>query len=121
MGAEIVATARRDSFVQLNGFADTELVKLMLRLGDWALFGRVLVYNHDGDNQFVNAKILHHQNVPLDAVTVWATQSWRGCIALQATLPVKDVEPVTLECNTYKGIAEFASLFALRVDGIDPQ
>jgi hypothetical protein len=81
----------------------------------------VVIINHDGDSQNATAKILHDQNVPIDLVKVWAESHWTGCIALQATLSVKEGESVTLECNTYDGRAEFGSLFALRVDTIDAQ
>lgn len=121
MGAEVAATASKVGPISLDNFAETLVVKLKLRHGNWAIFGRVLLQNFDGDNQSVNASLIHDTTVVFDRVEVWASEHWRGVVALQATLTVQELDTVELSCSTYKGGARFGSLVAVKVDAIEVQ
>jgi hypothetical protein len=120
MGAELAVTSKRDAALILNNFVDTTMVKLRLRKGSWAIFGRVEWYNGDGDLQWWKANVIA-SGVKIDHVDMWAEDHARGIIALQATLKVAKQETVELSCNTYKGYAEYGSLLAIKVDDIEVQ
>jgi hypothetical protein len=67
MGAELAVTATSGG-VSLNNFNDTVLLKLNLRHGNWAIFGRVAVTNGDPDRQYISARLLRNVNVVIDFV-----------------------------------------------------
>ena len=106
--------------LQLNQFADVIVVKLELEKGSWVIFGRALVDNFDSDNQTIAARIIHDANVIIDEIDIFAGEKTRHCLAVQATLRSNRAETVVLVCSTYKGIAEYGSLIAFKVDDVTP-
>ena len=121
MGAELAVSTTTIGPVLLDSFNDTILVKLELRVGNWAIFGRVSVYNEDSDRQYVGAKLVRDVNVIIDSVQTYAEFLDTEVMSLQATLTVEEIETVVLYCSTHKGTAERASLMAIKVDAIQVQ
>src|SRR5687768_11217740 len=120
MGAEL-AVSTTGGGVSLNQFNETVLLKLKLRGGRWAIFGRVAVINGDSDRQSISARLLRDVNVEIDSVQSYGEFVEAEVMSLQATLTVEEIETVVLSCSTYKGIAERGSLIAIRVDAIEVQ
>jgi hypothetical protein len=120
MGADLAVTTTRGG-ISLNNFNDTVLLKMKLRAGHWAVFGRVAVTNGDPDRQYIRAALLRNVNVVIDSVQSYGDFVEAEVMALQATLSVDELETIVLSCSTYKGIAEQGSLIAIKVDAIEVQ
>src|SRR5262249_12383097 len=118
MGAELAIRGQQSGIAQLRNFADVIVVKLELEKGCWVIFGRVLVDNFDSDQQTIAARIIHDANVIIDGIEIYADEKTRACLAVQATLRSTRAETVVLVCSTYKGIAEYGSLIAFKVDDV---
>jgi len=118
MGAELAIRGQQSGIAPLNNFADVIVVKLELEKGSWVIFGRALVDNFDSDPQDIAARIIHDANVIIDGIGIHADGGTRHCLAVQATLRSNRAETVVLLCSTYKGIAEYGSLIAFKVDDV---
>src|SRR5262249_12181211 len=118
MGAELAIRGQQSGIASLHNFAEVIVVKLELEKGSWVIFGRVLVDNFDSDQQDITARIIHDANVIIDGINIYADGKTRHCLAVQATLRSNRAETVVLVCSTYKGIAEYGSLIAFKVDDI---
>jgi len=103
MGAELAIRGQQSGIASLHNFAEV---------------GRVLVDNFDSDQQDITARIIHDANVIIDGINIYADGKTRHCLAVQATLRSNRAETVVLVCSTYKGIAEYGSLIAFKVDDI---
>jgi hypothetical protein len=122
MGAR-VAVVKQGISHGLSGFSDTIVAKLKLSadhvgIGDnWVLMARVLVRNGDSDPQFVTVKLVHDANVVILEDRHFLNHNDYVCIYLQTGFKTTGApETITLECNTFQGGAENASLMALQVD-----
>jgi hypothetical protein len=122
MGAR-VAVVKQGTSHGLQGFNDTIVAKLKLSddlvgLSDnWVLMARVLVRNGDSDPQNVTVKLVHDANVVILEDTHFLNHNDYVCIYLQTGFKTTGSrETITLECSTFLGGAENASLMALQVD-----
>jgi hypothetical protein len=132
MGAELAVHNEQSLQIGLHNFADFPVTLFELDVGAWVIFGRAIVYNGDGDGQWVSAKIITTDmpaspgapgpppTVTIDHVRLYADADTRHCLAAQATLKLRDRKVVSLMCNTFKGEATFGSLIAIKVDDITP-
>ena len=121
MGAEVAVHAHQAAgTLHLSHFADVILAKLELEVGSWVIIGRAVLYNSDGDPQYLTARLIHDANVVIDNVSLYSKRETRHCLAVQATLKSRRRETVVLACNTYDGNAEFGSLIAFKVDDVIP-
>jgi hypothetical protein len=123
MGAERAAIAASPGGATLRHHNDEIVAKLELEdeKGHWILMGRVNIINADGDRQWATAKLVHDANVVITSVRGYIDFLDDWCVYLQAGFIVSGQETVTLECSTYNGAAQFASIIAFRVDSIDFQ
>jgi hypothetical protein len=117
MGAELAIRTSGGTAI-LNKFADNIVAKLHLETGSWVIFGRVFVANLDGDKQYATVRLVHDANVDLDSVVQYI-ESWdHVCYSMHGMLNVREKETITLNCNTYYGTAQDASIVAIKVDTI---
>ncbi len=121
MGGELAVSTTNRGPVALHNFNDTMLLKLELRRGNWAIFGKVCVANRDSDPQHMSAKLVRDVNVIIDFAESYGEFYRNEVMALQTTLTVEEIEIVVLSCSTYNGGAEWASLIAIKVDAIQIQ
>ena len=121
MGAEVAVHARNNANFTLLGFADVTVLEISLGRGRWVVLGRVTMINLDSDQQPATAKLVYDINATIDVYSFWPYEVFRGCVALQGVVDLKnEATVVALQCNTYKGQAEYASLVAFPVDTLDP-
>jgi hypothetical protein len=134
MGAELAVIATEDAIIAAGGgishggtgwvplrdFTDEVVVEIELSEGSWILFGRVSIYNKDGDHQGCGAKLVRDGTV-LDIVDHPIAGEARDYRTLQAGLNLREPDRVTLRCNTYNGNAWDGSIVAVKVDAIKHQ
>ena len=121
MGAEVAVHARNNANVNLLGFADVTVLEMRLGKGRWVVLGRVTMINLDSDQQPATAKIVYDIKQTIDVYSFWPYEVFRGCVALQGVADLtNEVTVIALQCNTYKGQAEYASLIAFPVDRLEP-
>jgi hypothetical protein len=104
----------------LSHFNDVIVAKLILPQGNWLITGRVVIHNGDNDWQPGVVSIVRQANVIEDIVrfdNVPATIRYLAYV--QTIINVKEEDTVTLNCNTYKGEAQFPSLIAFDVDSFE--
>jgi hypothetical protein len=117
MGAEI-AIRTSGGQALLNNFADNIVAKMHLEEGNWVIFGRVFVRNLDSDRQYATVRLVHDANIDLDTVVQYPGPGEIVCYSMHGMLTVREKETVTLNCNSYFGIAQDASVVAIKVDAI---
>jgi hypothetical protein len=124
MGAvrAVVGSSPPGALFASQHFNDEIVVKMELQGGgNWILMGRVTIYNVDGDSQIATAKLVHNANVVIrEESNVIGSDEQLG-IYVQAGLIAKDIETITLECNSYNGRIRNGSIIALKVDEIEFQ
>jgi hypothetical protein len=112
--------------VNLSGFTDTIVVTILLPSGSWAIFGKVVIVNEDGDAQNANAKLveqlgnatLDNSDIRIDGSSGSGTSSLS--VSLQGTLRVAATNRVHISCATWRGHTKDAQLVALSVDKLEP-
>jgi hypothetical protein len=106
----------------LQNFNDEIVVKLRLfgsngGYGGWLLMARVLISNIDGSSQAATAKLVHDADV-IDAVVLTLSDDDEELFYLQAGYIAHGEDVITLECNTFDGVAQYGSILAMTVDNI---
>ena len=81
----------------------------------------VKIWNYDSDFQNATGKLVHDANVVLVEDHYYLDEKGSVCLYLQVGFISNGEETVTLECSTYAGRAEMASIVALKVDDIEFQ
>lgn len=113
--------------IGLSHFNDTIVTRLALpgespdgelAAGNWVLTARVVIGNEDDSPQDATAKLVHDADVVLDSLFIRMPRIHYETFYLQAAFTAHEGDIVTLECNTYQGIAYEGSVIALRVDRI---
>lgn len=116
-GSAFVSSDANGSGLQNNN--DVVLIRLGLaELGEYVIFGRVVIRNDDGDPQGVSARSTTRDGANLvDSVNVRMPGESSQTIHLQGTARV-DAGPeiVDIRCSTFRGFASQSSLFAIHVD-----
>jgi hypothetical protein len=108
--------------VHLQHFNDQIVAKMELAdAGRWLLMARVKIWGYDSDPQNATGKLVHDANVVLVEDEYRLDEKGEICLYLQAGFVSEGEETVTLQCNTYAGRAERASIVALKVDDIEFQ
>ena len=108
--------------VHLQHFNDEIVAKMELAdEGKWLLMARVKIWNYDSDFQNATGKLVHDANVVLVEDHYYLDEKGSVCLYLQVGFISNGEETVTLECSTYAGRAEMASIVALKVDDIEFQ
>src|SRR5262249_28263810 len=120
--------------VRLDHFNDTVVLRLIITPGIrtddreryYLIFGRVVIFNADGDNQNATARLTTDDGkTELDRVDTRIAYG-RGAllqpISLQGNLRGirQDEVIVDLRCGTYAGAALQSSIWAVEVDYISP-
>jgi hypothetical protein len=82
---------------------------------------RVVISQNDGDWQGATVRLIHDANVEIDKLNLWLPGRDRICAYLQAGFVSKGKETITLQCNTYDGLAKDASIIAFNVGDIEFQ
>ncbi len=122
MGAEQAVMARRPGSARLDHFNDKIVVKLELNddlVGEsssWILMARVTLASDDGDPQNATAKLVHDANVVIVEDQLFLPFNDPHCVYLQAGFVAEGRETITLQCNTFSGVANRGSIIALNVD-----
>jgi hypothetical protein len=119
MGANIVYKTASPGSWDLEHFNNVIVAKLVLPRGNWVVMGRLIMTNDDNDWQPGSASINQQANVVVDLVTFGNMMPpVRHMVYLQAVVYIAEEDVITLNCNTYKGQAECASLMAFDVDNV---
>jgi hypothetical protein len=111
-GASDAYIGREDNFVAIHNPATT-IITLSLPAGNYALSGKVLVYNEDGDPQSTSCQLS----------TGDVTQSYQAggaevVYALQDVVALSAPGSVSMQCGTYHGSAGDAKLTAIKVGAL---
>src|SRR5262245_23295580 len=133
MGAEKAVVATEASivlgtgmdWVPLMNYLDEVVVKIELSQGDWIVWGRVVLFNKDGDDQPFTAQLCGDVGVSdvgvIDDVGYRIEGEGAETLSLQGGVSLRRTETVTLQCNTYRGSALQGSIVAVKVDAIEYQ
>ena len=122
MGADRAVVARGPGSGRLDNFNDEIVAKLELdddlvgAGSSWVLMARVTLASDDGDPQYATAKLVHDANVVIVEDQLFLPFNVPHCVYLQAGFVAEGRETITLQCNTYSGVASSASIIAVNVD-----
>jgi hypothetical protein len=102
---------------QLEHFADQAILRLSVGPGTYVVFGRVVMWNLDGDFQNASARITSHDGTNLVDSVGMRFGGGSHVVHLQGTLVVRpgSTDIVDIRCGTFHGLARESSLFALEV------
>ena len=124
MGAELAWKTKIAGVVGLKNFRDRTVLKAHLDPGSWALFGRVVIYNHDGDGQGATARLVVEEkqkdDQEIDVVGSYISEYHENCFSLFGVVKVQLREGATvrLKCNTYDGAAKSGAILAIKTDSV---
>jgi len=116
----IAYAASTEGAFELHNFHDTLSLTLGVRdEGMYLVFARVDILNRDGDHQNCVVKITSRNGTNLlDRVTLRIPGgNTRVAVPLQGTLrvPHDTKEIIEIRCNTFNGVAQESSLFAVQI------
>lgn len=110
--------------IRLQNFNNIPVATVNIQPGRWMVWVRVVLVNHDGDDQNASAELLDvtHSPIPMsyDRVDIRLRPGFPQSVSLQAALDIEDVPLSGLDlaiiCSTFEGEAQQASLMVLEVD-----
>ncbi|MBE1506697.1 hypothetical protein H4W29_003878 [Rhizobium viscosum] len=129
-----VAHTRDDTaLVSLDGFAETIVVSLALRPGNWIVLGRTSIYNRDSDSQNASIALRTRRDLlVIDRVDVSLPRAPTSAIhgeehifdrdpfLLQGVVSIRSEDAVDIICATYRGSASLPVLIAFPADTLSP-
>jgi hypothetical protein len=120
----LVLHARHPTAVGISGYAETVVVRLRIRPGNWVVHGRVVLENADSDEQTATVKTTSMNGTNVIDEVNYALPRRQGVhggfmvVSLQGVLQIEQQhgeEIIDLRCATYKGVATHAKLLAIEV------
>lgn len=93
---------------------------LKLPAGSWAIFGKVAIWNSDGDPQNTAAYLYATSGTAqllLDKIDVRIPGGCSESISLLGNPEVQKQDEIQIRCSTYNGGAAESRLIAIQIDG----
>lgn len=118
MNKAVFSTPLDQGPVGLNP-ADTIVTRIELPFGHWAIFGKVVIRNNDGDKQNVGAHLFaEDQILTLDKSDARISGDTNQCFSLLGTLTVRERDFVHISCSGFNSVALETQLMAISVDAL---